>query len=144
MEKYKHIFDTKHLQSDLNLPVALCKKAEKMGFETKIFTAYGKFNFSAVKQLRLYILKNNIHIVHTHGYKQDLIALLSSKGTNCKIISTPHGWSRDAGFKLQCYETLDRLIFPFFDAVVPLSPDLYRSIKIYSILKKTPSNSKWC
>jgi len=124
------------IKDDPNLPVALCKKAEKMGFETKIFTAYGKCNFSAVEQLRQYILKNDIHIIHTHQYKQDLIGLLAVRGTKCKIISTPHGWSRDAGFKLQCYEALDRLIFPFFDAVVPLSPDLYNPLKHIPFLKK--------
>jgi len=96
----------------------------------------GTVNFKAVKLLRAYIRKEGIDIVHTHGYKQDIIGLLATRGLGCKLISTPHGWSRDAGFKLQCYEGINRLVFPFFDAVVPLSNDLYSPLSGLPFLKQ--------
>lgn len=123
------------IKDDPDLEVPLCIKAAELGFETKIFTAYGKFNLEAVRQLRHYVILNKINFLHTHGYKQDLIGLLATRGTSCKIISTPHGWSRDAGFKIQCYEALDRIIFPFLDAVVPLSDELYDNLKRVPFLK---------
>lgn len=117
------------------LTVPLCFRAEALGIETKIFKAYGKYNISAVKKLKQYIIANKVDILHTHGYKQDLIGFLATWGTKCKIISTPHGWSRDAGFTLQCYEALDRLIFPFLNTVAPLSPDLYSKLRYIPFLK---------
>ncbi|GAB6162226.1 glycosyltransferase family 4 protein [Desulfothermus naphthae] len=109
------------------LEVPLCREAKSLGFSTKIFEAYGRFNFSAVKQVKKFILENNIHIIHTHAYKQDIIGILASISTRCKTITTPHGWSKKADFKLMVYETINKLIFPFFDAVVPLSEELYKS-----------------
>lgn len=111
---------------DLEVPV--CREAAKLGFKTKIFESHGKLSFSAITQLRKYIKENNINILHTHFYKTDTIGYLATRGTTCKIITTPHGWSKQVDFKLNCYEFLDRCLFPFLDAVVPLSKDLYDSI----------------
>ncbi|MGI0013362.1 MAG: glycosyltransferase family 4 protein [Nitrososphaera sp.] len=107
----------------------ICAKAARAGSRTHVFEAYGRVNFLAVKRLRNYIIENAIDIVHTHGYKTDIIGLLATVGTRCRIVSTPHGWSQRAGIKLQIYETLDRMIFPFFDAVAPLSTELYAGLK---------------
>jgi len=117
------------IKDDPRLEVPLCKEAEKLGIPSHIFEAYGRINLAAVKQLRSFIHENGIHILHTHGYKTDLMGLLAVRGSRCKLVSTPHGWSKLADFKLSCYEMLCRCIFPFFDAVVPLSDQLYRSLQ---------------
>jgi len=114
---------------DPKLNADLCKQAALMGFSTTVFNACGKFNWSAVKQIRAHIVKNRVDILHTHGYKTDMIGLLAARGANCKIVTTPHGWSTNAGFKLSIYELLDRAIFGFFDGVAPLSKDLYDDLK---------------
>jgi len=119
---------------DLDSP--LIKQAAAMGFETITIQAQGRANFSAVTKLRNYILDNHIDILHTHWYKTDIIGFLATRATACKTISTPHGWSKDAGLALQCYEMMDRMIFPLLDAVVPLSPELYDNLKKIPFLKK--------
>ena len=117
------------IKDDPDLDPPLCREAGKLGFRSKVFNAYGKMNFSAVKQLKNFIRENDIDILHTHGYKTDLIGLFATRGTGCKIVSTPHGWSKQADIKLMCYELLDRCAFPFFDAVVPLSDDLFSRLR---------------
>ncbi len=112
---------------DLDAP--LCREASKLGFSTHVFESFGKFNPSAVRSLRGFLVQNKIDILHTHGYKTDLIGLLSVLGTSCKIVSTPHGWSKQADLKLLGYELLDRCAFPFFDAVVPLSQELHTHLR---------------
>lgn len=107
---------------------ALCERAAEYGFRTVQIKAPGRLSRGAVGQLREYIVGNDIDVLHTHGYKTDLIGLLAVRGTRCRIVSTPHGWSTDAGLKLQCYEWLDRLAFRFMDAVAPLSPDLHAGL----------------
>lgn len=111
------------------MTVPLCEEAAKNGVKTVSFDARGKVNFKAVHLVRKFILENDIDILHTHFYKTDLIGLLATRGTACRTISTPHGWSKEADFKLWCYEMCDRMIFPFFDAVVPLSDDLYNPLQ---------------
>jgi glycosyltransferase involved in cell wall biosynthesis len=111
---------------DLEAP--LCTVANELGFQTHVIESYGKLSRSAVGQLRRMLIEHQIDILHTHGYKTDLIGSLAARGTRCKTLSTPHGWSVNAGFKLQVYEALDRLCFLFMDAVAPLSRDLYEGL----------------
>lgn len=101
--------------------VQLCQEAEASGFKTIIFESIGKISFHAVGLVRQFIRKNGIDILHTHGYKTDLIGVLATQGTACKIVTTPHGWTKKPDLKLLCYEIMDRFLFPFCDAVVPLS-----------------------
>jgi glycosyltransferase involved in cell wall biosynthesis len=108
--------------------VPLCIEAARFGFQTHVFHSCGRLSFSAVRQLRHFILKKRINILHTHGYKTDLLGLLATAGTSCKIITTPHGWTKKPDLKLLSYEILDRFSFPFFDSVVPLSDDLYEQL----------------
>jgi glycosyltransferase involved in cell wall biosynthesis len=118
------------IRDDSLMDVPLCEEAERIGIRTHIIDAQGKFSLSAVKQLRQYIKENRIDILHSHFYKADAIGLWATRGTRCKTISTPHGWSTKAGIKLFCYENLDRVILGFLDAVVPLSEDIYRNLKM--------------
>ena len=106
------------------LDAPLCTVAGELGFRTHVIESYGKLSRSAIRQLRRVLLEQEIDVLHTHGYKTDLVGLLAARGTPCKTLSTPHGWSVNAGFKLQVYEALDRFSFLFMDAVAPLSQDL--------------------
>ncbi|MBG0780560.1 MAG: glycosyltransferase, partial [Desulfotignum balticum] len=76
----------------------LIREAAALGFQTVTINAPGRINLSAVRRLRQYIFANKIDILHTHWYKTDMIGFLAVMGTRCKIISTPHGWSKEAGF----------------------------------------------
>jgi glycosyltransferase involved in cell wall biosynthesis len=123
------------IKDDTEQGAPLCHEAEKLGFKTQLFEGHGKVNFKVVRQIHRFIVQENITILHTHFYKTDIIGYLATRGTNCKIVSTPHGWSKKADFKLWCYERLDRLVFPLLDAVVPLSEDLYIPLKNVPVLK---------
>jgi glycosyltransferase involved in cell wall biosynthesis len=120
---------------DPTLNADLCRQAERIGIPATIFEAYGKFNWSAVKQLRAHIVRNGIDVLHTHGYKTDIIGILATRGTGCKIITTPHGWSTNAGYRLKVYESLDRAAFLFFDGVVPLSSEIYNGLKYIPVVR---------
>jgi glycosyltransferase involved in cell wall biosynthesis len=117
------------IRDDPSYSAALCEQARSFGFRTEVFEAHGKVNWSAVRQLRQYVKDQGVHILHTHGYKTDTIGLLATRGTSCRLVSTPHGWSVRAGVKLRVYEAIDRAIFPFFDAVAPLSEGIFDELK---------------
>lgn len=124
------------IRDDPALDADLCKQAETIGVPSTIFEAHGKFNWSAVRQVRSHIVKNGIDILHTHGYKTDIVGMFAVRGTNCKIITTPHGWTVNAGYKLKIYETIDRGAFYFFDGIIPLSEELYNGLKSIPFLRR--------
>jgi glycosyltransferase involved in cell wall biosynthesis len=114
--------------------IPICAEAAALGLQTVEFESHGRVSASAVRKLRRYLTECDIDVLHTHGYKTDIIGMLAAMGTHCQVVATPHGWSTDAGLKLQIYEYLDRLAFHFVDAVVPLSPDLHAGLKGYPLL----------
>jgi glycosyltransferase involved in cell wall biosynthesis len=119
-----------------NLQATLSREEEAGRFPKYAFDCPGRLNFSAIPLLRKFIRDNAIDILHTHGYKTDLIGLGAVRGTRCKIVTTPHGWTAHPDLKLRCYEWLDRLSFPFFYAVVPLSDEILRRLHSIPGLKK--------
>lgn len=117
------------IKDEPHLEVPLCQQAQKIGIRTHIFEAHGKINFSVIKQIRKFLISEKIDILHTHFYKSDIIGFLATRGTRCKIISTPHGWTQKPDLKLLIYEIADRMIFPFFHRVVPLSEKMFAELR---------------
>jgi glycosyltransferase involved in cell wall biosynthesis len=116
------------IRDEPDKPLPLLDKAAELGFNTHTIDAPGRFNPSAVALLRQLLLQQQFDVIHAHGYKADLLALLAARGTGCKTLATPHGWSRNAGWKLRAYEWLDRQSFRWFDAVAPLSAELMQGL----------------
>lgn len=110
-------------------PPILCEQASLLGLQTVVFEAPERLSWQVIGQLRRLMRENRIAILHTHGYKTDIIGLIGVWGTGVKIISTPHGWTVNASLKLRIYEAFDRLIFPFFDAVAPVSQGLCEGLR---------------
>lgn len=107
----------------------LCVEARRLGLATVTFDAPGKLSRTAVSLLRDFIEQHKIDILHTHGYKTDILGVLATRGTGCRLLSTPHGWSTGAGFKVQVYEALDRVSFAWCDRIAPLSEDLMAGLQ---------------
>ena len=113
----------------------LCEHAREHGFETLTINAPGKLSAGAVGGLREAIAARRLDILHTHFYKPTILGAFAVRGTQCKLLATPHGWNTDAGFKLQAYEWLERLAFSQADVVAPLSRDLETGLKRLPWLK---------
>jgi len=108
----------------------LLNKAEEIGIKTFVLEVKGNFSlFDLISKLSDYLVKNNIDILHTHGYKSDIVGYFSSRKASIKVISTPHGWDLQSGIKVKIYDILDRFVLRFFDKVVPLSNALKMSLK---------------
>lgn len=109
--------------------IPLCLEARRMNFPTVVVKAHGKFNFSAVTGLRDHIRRNEIDIVHTHFYKTDVVGFLATIGLRCKVVSTPHGWADKPTLRLRMYQGISKMVFPFMDAVVPLSDEMLNPLR---------------
>ncbi|NTU41853.1 MAG: glycosyltransferase family 4 protein, partial [Nitrospirales bacterium] len=94
------------------------------------FYTSGRFNPLAPVRLSKWAKENNISIIHSHGFKADIVGLLAAKLSGCKAVTTPHGWSLERDWKLMIYEGLDKRAFRFMDMVCPLSSELLRQLTL--------------
>lgn len=104
--------------------------------EVHTLTMNGRFDWRVVKQLTELIKRQRIDVIHTHGYKSDIIGCLAAKKAGIKIVCTPHGFSERAGLKLQIYMKLGLMALRRVDAVAPLSPELLIDMQRLNVPKE--------
>jgi glycosyltransferase involved in cell wall biosynthesis len=92
-----------------------------------------KFDFSVVGKLARHIQQNNIDVIHTHGYKSDILGVLAAKKAGIPVVVTPHGFENAADFKLRAFIWLGCQAMRFADKVVPLSPALMNDVKGFGV-----------
>lgn len=109
-------------------PTALVDEARRRGFAGHAIRAPGRLSPSGVRAFADFCREQRVDIVHSHGYKPDLYALLGRKRGGYRLLATPHGWGHDRTPQEVLYEAVDRLVFPFCDGVAPLSDDLLASV----------------
>jgi len=93
----------------------------------------GRFDFSVVNQLVEVIRQRRIQIIHSHGYKSDIIGLLAAKRAGIQCVSTPHGYPSKVGLKLATFIRIGTYLLRYFDAVVPLSEELRSDMKRFGV-----------
>src|SRR5690554_5519410 len=86
----------------------------------------GRFDPSVVKQLCQVIRDREIDVIHTHGYKSDILGLIAARRTGIPCVSTPHGFSGKVGLKLSAFIKVGTFMLRYFDQVVPLSESWFR------------------
>lgn len=67
--------------------------------------------------------REQAEIVHTHGYRADLVAGSAARRAGVATVSTVHGFT-GGDWKLRLFERLDRYAFRRFDAVTAVSRPL--------------------
>lgn len=93
----------------------------------------GRFDLRAIKKLCGIIRDREIDVIHTHGYKSDILGLLAAKRTGIRCVSTPHGFSGKTGWKLATFIRFGTQMLRYFDAVVPLSEELLSDMERFNV-----------
>lgn len=93
----------------------------------------GRFDFRVVSRLCDVIRSRQIDVIHTHGYKSDILGLLAAKRAGIACVSTPHGFSGNVGFKLATFIRIGTHMLRYFDQVVPLSEELMDDMKRFKV-----------
>ena len=93
----------------------------------------GRFDFRVVTQLVEVIRKRKIGVIHTHGYKSDIIGLLAARKAGIKCVSTPHGFSGKVSFKLAMFIRVGTFMLRYFDKVAPLSEELVSDMARFNV-----------
>lgn len=66
---------------------------------------------------------HGVEVLHTHGYRADVVHATTAKGMHIATVTTVHGFTGN-GLKNRVYELLQRRAFRKFDAVVAVSEPL--------------------
>ena len=97
----------------------------KQGVHAEHLSIPGKLSPAAVAALRGLLKREHIDVLHSHGFKSDILGYLACRASSVRIVSTPHGWSASEGWRIRAYESLGRLFLRGFDRIYPLSQALY-------------------
>ncbi|MDY6844910.1 MAG: glycosyltransferase, partial [Thermodesulfobacteriota bacterium] len=90
--------------------------------DVSVIRMFRKVNINVFDLVRI-IRKTHPHILHTHGYRPDIVGLIASRITHTPIVSTVHGWTRTSR-KVRVYEYIQRKIMRYVDAVIPVSKQI--------------------
>ena len=93
----------------------------------------GRFDFSVIKQLVQLIKQRDIDIIHTHGYKSDILGVIAARKAGIQCLVTPHGFENARDFKLRLYIWLGCKAMRFADCVAPLSRQIVRDVEKHGI-----------
>lgn len=96
----------------------------------------GRFDIRAVFRLRNLIKKEGFSVLHTHGYKSDILGLMASRLAGIKIVSTPHGFENAPDLKLKLFIKMGCYALKKVDKVAPLSDELFRDVQQLGISNK--------
>lgn len=107
----------------------LVKEYKKLGLASHTVAMKNKFDLSAINRLVDLIKINNIDIIHTHGYKSDIIGVLAAKKAGIKCIVTPHGFENAKDIKLRTFIWLGCQAMKYGHYIVPLSQQLLADCK---------------
>lgn len=124
--------------------LVVTKEAENQDLElTRAYRAMGhpvheipmsfKFDFRAVSALADLLRERKIDIIHTHGYKSDILGVLAARKAGIKSIATPHGFEKLDDWKLNLFIGLGCRSFKYFDYVAPLSLELCDDVRRYNV-----------
>jgi len=127
---------TKNLPKDLvqcDLAVTLEDNSKDLELVKTYRQDYGKvfeipmnnrFDLSVISKLVSLIKKRKIDIIHTHGYKSDILGVIAARKAGIKCVVTPHGFENVKDPKLRFFIWLGCKAMGFAERVVPLSPQL--------------------
>jgi glycosyltransferase involved in cell wall biosynthesis len=127
------VFDNEHRPN-----LQLARMAAKEGLNVEVFKCRGQVDSGTIRNLRQFLLRQGIDVLHTHGYKANTYGLLAARGTEVKRVATAHNWPGKT-MRLRAYAFLDHLQLRCFDHVCAVSTEVRRSLRRALIPKSSIS-----
>jgi len=119
-----------------NEELKIVDEFNKLGGNVFQLPMSNRFDLKVVDKLVEVIKSNEIDIIHTHGYKSDILGLLAAKKAGIKIVITPHGFENGLDYKLRLFIWLGCQSFRFADIVAPLSKALCDDVRGFGVKEK--------
>ena len=106
-------------------------EAIERGIETVVFRMRNGPNIIGAGSILRYAHDNGFHILHTHGYKGDiLLGFIPGVIRKIPLVCTLHGWTSTKSFsKLRLYEYIDALSLRFMDAICVVNHVMFERLR---------------
>jgi len=106
-------------------------EAEKRNLPLKIFRMRPGANPAGARALLQYCRRHGFDIIHSHGYKCNILLAFLPQSLRGSMISTLHGWtSRTLCSRMGMYEALDAISLRFVNRVVVVNKGMLKNPKI--------------
>jgi len=116
-----------------NQDLQLVRDFNALGLTSHEIEMNGRFDPRAIKSLVTLLKEQNIDVLHSHGYKSDILGIVAAKIAGIKCITTPHGFEKTNDRKLEMFIAAGCRTFKYFDYTVPLSRELYADVQRYKV-----------
>lgn len=113
----------------------LLEKAKEYSLNTQVFECNGRFDLKTVSMISSYVRENSVDIIHSHGYKSNIYAVLSNIKNKKPLVSTCHNWINSNAI-MGFYTFLDKFFLKRFDAVISVSTPVKELLLKSGISKK--------
>ena len=111
------------------------EQARTRGLRTELIPCAGRVDWRTVRYIRRLMRDHGADVLHTHGYKADLYALVASRRTHTALVTTAHNWpSRE--WMMRAYAALDRRAMRSFDRVVTVSDEVGEIVRRSGVAAK--------
>jgi len=134
LEKAGHSVTVGVIRNSQNPNLELSRKAAERSINTAVFECNGKFDLKTISAIGSCVRDGSMDIVHSHGYKANIYAVLSNRRNRRPLVTTCHNWIV-SNARMGLYAWLDKVFLNRFDAVVPVSETvegLLRDAKVQS------------
>lgn len=93
----------------------------------------GRFDVRVISSLVKLIKEREIDILHTHGYKSDILGVVAAKLAKIRCVATPHGFEKMDDWKLNQFIRLGCWSMKYFNSVAPLSVELCNDMRRFKV-----------
>lgn len=110
---------------------------EKEGLACRLFTTASPFDRNTIRQVSEFIKKDQPDVIHSHGYKADVVAWMAGRPLQAPLLSTCHPWlDTDHNRRAALYALIDKLVLLRFDRVVAVSEKVRRECHVGPLRKR--------
>ncbi len=99
-------------------------RASDLGLSTHEIRLAHRFDPRAASSVAKLACALDARVLHGHGYKSDLLAVLARRRAEASVLSTPHGFEKALSPKMRIYLAAGRWALQRADVVAPLSSEL--------------------
>jgi glycosyltransferase involved in cell wall biosynthesis len=134
-----HSVVTAFLNTRKEINVGIKEKATARGLTTEEIVCRGRFDRNSVVSLREIVARYQIDVIHCHGIKPDLYALLAARKSKIALVSTCHLWVFEDK-KDWLISAMERGLLLGFDDVVAVSASIVPQLRRFGIRAKVVDN----
>jgi glycosyltransferase involved in cell wall biosynthesis len=111
----------------------ILRRTEEAGLPAHEIRLTGRFDLRAVRRVAALAEHVGADLLHPHGYKSDLLAVLAGRRIGRPVLSTPHGFEKALGVRLRLYLAAGRWALRRCDLVAPLATELATQLEAMGV-----------